>query len=983
MHTLKKLGCLFAAIISAAGPWAATTRAQGSRKDDVVFNSRGQPMAGASVRVCAASAGTTSPCSPLASIYSDNALTQALANPISTDGLGNYSFYAAPGRYVIEIAGPAITTRQVRDVILPSDPSMSSSSALSAFSLALAGGLSVAGNAAVTGTLTVGGGSVPSTNVANTWTANQTFNTPVTLNSTGGNVAQKYACSNGNVQYVDSLIGSDSNDGCSAGTAKQYVATAWTTLYNASGNGGGKHMGGTIFASDDGGYPIYWDASHHTARIIGPNDPNWQGTANATQTIGGVVWYTQLSGVHLVGQGCSSGGNSTGEKPQCRFGFGAGDSTGVGLQISGTNTPMTFENIRIQDAKNPLALGLDSNQKLNENDNTAEVSFRNYLFSPSSVTTAGPGPGVLIGSTVFEDYFWDGSIAGNLGEMWTISSCSRTSNVTTCTTSTANGLQAGDLFYIRGTTDSTFVMSGGLTVDSSTQFHFTQNAPNGSSTGGTIFTCRHAAICVNTQGAQSASPDIFGDMHTSNGPIFMQVGVTTFNPVLHHILSESLPVNDAAVVIQGLGGNTAAYAYMDTNDVQVADNATGSVAVQIYAAPSGFNNMPVPVGSTSAGPKVPGSYIASREGTGYNTPCEKNRSVGFVGTKICGEYDALWRAASPALAQFAQYGISNTNPNHWFGGQGSGYASGVVTAITGPDGFSDAGQATQNISPAGTGSQVVADGDIVIAFSIWRAPSGIPTTLAGGLGNASHPFVFTTGGGCSGVYFQDITGDASTILSTMPFGGNVGGPNLSGGEWERSFGIFKMRGSGTCSNIHFEALGDGTHPMQLYMPMMYYIPAGTISDAEAAAIAYYGSATPFSFPGNVAWSPAWLYGRRLGVLQQYTNGVGATALASGDFSLSGGWGGSPTVGSIIGTDQGFTATITAGSSPAANPTVTLTFHDGAWPNAPVFTCSSASGGTGSPQLWLVSTTTTALTAVYNGTPSASATYPVTCVGIGR
>jgi len=73
---------------------ATTARAQGSRKDDIVFNAQGRPMAGASVRVCM-SAATGQPCTPLAQIYSDSAQTQALANPTSTDGLGNYNFYAA------------------------------------------------------------------------------------------------------------------------------------------------------------------------------------------------------------------------------------------------------------------------------------------------------------------------------------------------------------------------------------------------------------------------------------------------------------------------------------------------------------------------------------------------------------------------------------------------------------------------------------------------------------------------------------------------------------------------------------------------------------------------------------------------------------------------------------------------------------------------------------------------------------------------
>jgi hypothetical protein len=99
-----------------------TAQAQGSRKDDIVFNAQGRPLAGSGVRVCASSA-SGQPCTPLAAIYSDPGLTQALANPTSTDGLGNYNFYAAPGKYMIEISGPGITTKQIPNVILPSDPS--------------------------------------------------------------------------------------------------------------------------------------------------------------------------------------------------------------------------------------------------------------------------------------------------------------------------------------------------------------------------------------------------------------------------------------------------------------------------------------------------------------------------------------------------------------------------------------------------------------------------------------------------------------------------------------------------------------------------------------------------------------------------------------------------------------------------------------------------------------------------------------------
>jgi hypothetical protein len=156
-------------------------QAQGSRKDDIVFNTRGIPLAGATIRVCAMPA-SGQPCTPLALIYSDAALTQALANPTTTDGLGNYFFYAAPGKYEIEVSGPGITTKQLANVILPNDPSsptfssVNSSGAISAFSLNLSGNLTVNGNTTVignlaSGTLNVSNQSTPP-GAANTGTVN-------------------------------------------------------------------------------------------------------------------------------------------------------------------------------------------------------------------------------------------------------------------------------------------------------------------------------------------------------------------------------------------------------------------------------------------------------------------------------------------------------------------------------------------------------------------------------------------------------------------------------------------------------------------------------------------------------------------------------------------------------------------------------------------------------------------------------------------
>ena len=146
------LGLLLHVVPGAVRP----AHGQGSRKDDIVFNSRGVPLAGATIRVCAMPA-TGQPCTPLALIYSDAALTQALANPTATDGLGNYHFYAAPGRYEIEISGPGITTKQIPDVLISPDPSSPNFSGnISAFSLTLSGNLTVNGNTTVVGNLASG-----------------------------------------------------------------------------------------------------------------------------------------------------------------------------------------------------------------------------------------------------------------------------------------------------------------------------------------------------------------------------------------------------------------------------------------------------------------------------------------------------------------------------------------------------------------------------------------------------------------------------------------------------------------------------------------------------------------------------------------------------------------------------------------------------------------------------------------------------------
>ena len=146
-------GCLALAMVAALV--APGVSAQGSRKDDIVFGPEGHPVAGATITVCQATA-TGTPCSPLATIFTDATLSVPSQNPFESDGLGNYHFYAPAGRYLVQITAPQIKGTQIfPDVILPADPSSTGvGNNISAFGLTLGGNLSVAGNANITGTLT-------------------------------------------------------------------------------------------------------------------------------------------------------------------------------------------------------------------------------------------------------------------------------------------------------------------------------------------------------------------------------------------------------------------------------------------------------------------------------------------------------------------------------------------------------------------------------------------------------------------------------------------------------------------------------------------------------------------------------------------------------------------------------------------------------------------------------------------------------------
>lgn len=104
-----------------------------------VQTTRGDALSAASVAVYTNAAHTT-----LATIYSDDGLTQT-TNPLATNSLGEFSFYAADGRYYLKVTKAGVAT-QFRDDVILFDPSASTGSAGIGF--AASGSARIAGTVA-------------------------------------------------------------------------------------------------------------------------------------------------------------------------------------------------------------------------------------------------------------------------------------------------------------------------------------------------------------------------------------------------------------------------------------------------------------------------------------------------------------------------------------------------------------------------------------------------------------------------------------------------------------------------------------------------------------------------------------------------------------------------------------------------------------------------------------------------------------------
>jgi len=117
-----------------------------------IVSSSGTPVISASISV------TNYPSGTAATIYSDNGVTLA-ANPLTSDSLGNFSFYAADGRYSLSISGVNVSATTLTDILLedPTNPNPISATTITATGTSTLAGVT-ATSLAVSGAATVGAG---------------------------------------------------------------------------------------------------------------------------------------------------------------------------------------------------------------------------------------------------------------------------------------------------------------------------------------------------------------------------------------------------------------------------------------------------------------------------------------------------------------------------------------------------------------------------------------------------------------------------------------------------------------------------------------------------------------------------------------------------------------------------------------------------------------------------------------------------------
>ena len=435
---------------------------------------------------------------------------------------------------------------------------------------------------------------------------------------------------------------------------------------------------------------------------------------------------------------------------------------------------------------------------------------------------------------------------------------------------------------------------------------------------------RRAAILMDGTGNNGVGLTYFTNLNLNGGGIKYVPGASPGQIDIRVLTEEgnyTQPI-PPAVWITGTSGSL-----FHLSQVLVADPGPDAPpAVKIDSGNS--NDVLVDTASASNGaPNVegPATVLSQYGGMLLNqtvSPIQQGQD-GFFNYHVIGQIDAARRSFGPTVVRFPN--LAPQIPSSWIKSVACGSVN-LIVGVTAPDGTKNAAGAEGTcFSPSSAidfyqRGHSIGVGDFIIA-GVWVRS--------------------ITGSGFAGSTTQPMSADFTGVKYTAN-GSSHGSMNENGGEWSWVWSIRKiMLTSANMGQLNFGVTVAKGKPIEIFAPVLIYLPAGSVSDNEAYEIALHLASYPdTASPGSVAM----LRGENF-LLGSHLNQLSADGDAAGRISISGAISGSKT----------FSMPFTSPPACVASPT--------------------SSPGTTS---WWVTTKTTAMT--INLSAPSTLTFDYTCHG---
>ena len=616
--------------------------------------------------------------------------------------------------------------------------------------------------------------------------------------------------------------GSDANDGLSWSAAKKTIYAALEAL-----------PGGAINPATAGQGLIYVaDGSDANPKLnagiwlLGnTSDPNYNQPPSG--------WLRVSGPLRIQGVNCFHANANQSGAPGCYVKAGGGtDNRHPAIWLSGSAATMRFENLSFAYPGVGIRIGINSNGIRTAGGGAVQnVTFENVSVALNQIV--GNGPAVDIGDQCFNIWFnrstFSGNAAGGQALVATSGGLVRSSDVVTVTTKIPHEFSTGDNVGIMSPADLSFQGSfRNITVTGARTFTYAQKGADARSGGGVAFDDRGIVLVEDPGTGGLGSGLIFFQNAVVNGGIRWWVGTNGGGIYIDHVYTEGNYTNALSPILW-IGGMAQLQTFFMVAQATLADQCCQLPALIVQNDDT--NVLPdqvIVLGGSGAqdfianGPGMQiGQYNPSQLRLNFLT-----NQPGIRNGHLYAQTDA--GRSSPQNIRYPN--LAHTTNTSWTA-QSEVF---IKNDVADRDGRMNAAQASTN-----KGGQ---------SWINLGPPKGVPVTTAVGdificgvwvrsLAPAKDQFF---GGGYSGSATSPLGCGLDGATYTNAYSNAVHGAAASGdGEWEWVWHIIKI-GSQSARSSRFSewVYLDATHPIQVYSPVMLYIPSGSISDNEAFALAY-------------------------------------------------------------------------------------------------------------------------------------------------